>query len=336
MPRIFVNDADLSWTCEPGDTIMRSALRAGLGFPYECNVGSCGNCRFDLVEGDIEELRKDPPGLQDRDRRRGRRLGCQSAPLTDCRIKVRLMQRYESRFRPRVTRAMLAATRDLTHDIREFSFRLETPVRFLAGQYALLSIPGVGGQRAYSMSNAGETGSEWHFQIKRVPNGEATSMLFDHLSLGAGIAVDGPYGLAWLREDAPRDIVCVAGGSGLSPMMSIARAVAASPTLKGRRLDFVYGGRAPRDICGAEMLMELPGFGETIHYHAAVSDDAWPGDRRDGHRGFVHEVTEALVGARLATCEIYFAGPPLMGEAMQKMLVQRGVPPEQVHFDRFY
>ena len=72
MPQIALTGTDISWNCEPGDTIMRSAIRAGLGFPYECNVGSCGNCRFDLQEGEIEELRKNPPGLQERDRARGR------------------------------------------------------------------------------------------------------------------------------------------------------------------------------------------------------------------------------------------------------------------------
>ena len=230
----------------------------------------------------------------------------------------------------------MIATRDLTHDIREFRFRLDAPVRFLPGQYALLSLPGVDGVRAYSMCNTGEAGDEWHFQIKRVPNGEATGKLFDVVSAGDDITVDGPYGMAYLREDAPRDIVCIAGGSGLSPMISITRAAAVAPALAGRRIDFVYGGRAARDICGAEMLQELPGFGETIHYHAAISpgpniDDGW-----EGYRGFVHDVADELFGIRLAACEIYFAGPPLMGEAMQKMLLARDVPPEQIHFDQFY
>ena len=73
-----------------------------------------------------------------------------------------------------------------------------------------------------------------------------------------------------------------------------------------------------------------------IHYHPAISpgpniDDGW-----SGVRGFVHDVADELFGMRLAECEVYFAGPPLMGEAMQKMLHARGVPPEQIHFDQFY
>jgi toluene monooxygenase electron transfer component len=336
MTQITLSGTDISWACEDGDTIMRAAIRAGLGFPYECNVGSCGNCRFDLIDGNVEHLRPDPPGLSERDRLRGRHLGCQARPQSDCAIKVRLMPRYEARFRPVRQSAILLETRDITHDIREFRFRPETPTRFLAGQYALLSLPGVMDSRPYSMCNTGEAGTEWHFQIKRVPNGEATGCLFDKLAIGDRIGIDGPYGMAYLREDAPRDIICLAGGSGLSPMISVARAAAVSPALAGRRIDFVYGGRSPRDVCGKDMLEGLPGFGRSIHYHPAISAPAEGGEGWDGHRGFVHEVAEKLFGARLASCEIYFAGPPAMGEATQKMLVGRGVPAEQVHFDQFF
>jgi toluene monooxygenase electron transfer component len=332
MPEITLAGSGRTWSCADGDTVMRSAIRAGLGFPYECNVGSCGNCRFDLVEGEVEHLRADPPGLSERDRQRGRRLGCQARPLTDCSIKVRLMPRYESRFRPAPQAASLIAVRDITHDISEFQFRLHRPTCFLPGQYALLGLPGVAGDRAYSMSNTGEDGAEWHFLIKRVPGGEATGRLFA-LAPGDEVGVDGPWGMAYLREEIARDIVCLAGGSGLSPMISIARAAAASPRLAERRLDFVYGGRAARDICGEDMLQELPGFGGRIRYHAAVStdDDAW-----SGYRGFVHAVADELLGVELAAREIYFAGPPPMAEAVQKMLVARGVPQDQVHFDQFF
>jgi toluene monooxygenase electron transfer component len=245
------------------------------------------------------------------------------------------MPYYVSRFRPLRQHAILIAAEDLTHDMREFRFRLDTPTRFLPGQYALLSVPGVEGSRAYSMCNTGEDDAEWHFQIKHVPTGAATNRLFD-MAADTRIGIDGPYGMAYLRAEAPRDIVCLAGGSGLSPMIAIARAAAQVPALGGRRLDFVYGGRTPRDICGRNILEGLPGYGGRIRYHAAVSDVGSADDGWNGYRGFVHDVADELFGVELATREIYFAGPPAMAEAVQKLLVARAVPQDQVHFDQFY
>ena len=77
----------------------------------------------------------------------------------------------------------------------------------------------------------------WDFQIKKVPGGQCTERLFSSSpNAGDEIGVDGPFGMAYLREDVPRDILCLAGGSGLSPMVSIARGFAACGALKDRQL----------------------------------------------------------------------------------------------------
>lgn len=333
MTLISLKGGDAAWSCDD-DTIMRSALRAGFGFPYECNVGSCGNCRFDLLEGEIEHLRADPPGLNERDIAKGRALGCQARALTDCVIKVRFAPKYESVYRPVRQTAVLRETIDITHDIREFRLELEQPVCFLPGQYALLTIPGVDGARAYSMSNTAPIDNQWHFQIRKVPDGEATTVLFDTLQPGQPLGVDGPYGMAYLQTEAPRDIICIAGGSGLAPMVSIARAASQAPSLAGRRLDFVYGGRGASDICGESFLEELDGYNERIFFHPAVSnieDLDW-----QGFRGFVHHLVEEKFGDKLTDSEIYFAGPPMMGDALQRLFLEKAVPQDQIHYDQFY
>ena len=326
-----VAGSDAAFDCARSDTVLRAAQRAGLGFPYECNVGSCGNCKFELLEGEVATAWREAPALTDKDRQRQRHLGCQTQPLGECLIKLRLAERYAPVHRPRRGGAVLAQRRAITHDIEEFRFQLDTRQTFEPGQYALAWLPGVTGPRAWSMSNT--AADAWEFQVRRVPGGQGTGVLFAGLRIGQRIELDGPYGMAWLRRDVPRDILCLAGGSGLSPMVSITRAVMVEPRLVDRQLHFVYGGRTPADLCGEDLLRALPGWGQRLHYHGFVS---LPPPGWQGPSGFVHQAASKLFGERLRTMEIYFAGPPAMATAVQSMLLEAQVPPAQMHFDQFY
>lgn len=317
--------------------MLRAALRAGLGFPYECNSGGCGSCRFDVVDGQVECLWPDAPGLTERDRKRGRQLACQCRAVGDLTIKVRLGEEYVPCVAPRRRAARLVGSAPITHDLREFRFASDEPAEFLPGQFASLMLPGVPSARAYSMSNLPNAAGEWHFQVRRVPGGQGTASLFDRLRPGDAVEIDGPYGLAWLREDSPRDVVCVAGGSGLAPMVSIARGAAAAGMLANRKLHFFYGARTPRDVCGDAFLRDLPNGGLAIRYHAVVSNSESSETPWNGETGFVHEAVVRRLGNELARHEFYFAGPPPMTQALQELLmVKHRVPYQQIHFDRFF
>ena len=337
MPLIKIVDGNIEFECGAEDTITRAALRAGLGVPYECNVGSCGTCKVELIDGAIDSAWPGAPALSERDRSKNRVLGCQAHPKGDCTIKVRIAEQYLPMHRPRRFAATLASMRDITHDIREFHLQMDESLPFLPGQYALLLLPGVSGQRAYSMSNAasGKGAANWQFQIKRMPGGQGTTVLFDQLRVGDVLGIDGPFGSGYLREDSPRDAVCISGGSGISPMLSIARAMMHSPAMAARKLHFFYGGRALRDICGEAELRELPGFAERLFYYPSLSmpdaDAGW-----NGHIGFVHENVLSTIGGIPAAYEYYFAGPPAMTQATQRLLMQNKVPLSQMHFDQFY
>ena len=321
-----------------GDTLLRAALRAGVGFPYECSSGGCGSCKFELLEGEVENLWPEAPGLSERDRRKKRLLACQCRAKGPLRISVRTAAEYRPSIVPQRRQAELVDASAITHDIHEFRFQAPGHADFLAGQYALLSIPGVPAPRAYSMANIANAQGHWHFQIRRVAHGRATEQLFHHLQRGDSIEIDAPYGLASLREASSRDIVCVAGGSGLAPMLSIARGAVQAGMLQDRQLLFFYGARTASDLCGESFLRELPGYGERIHYYPVVSDPAADAQTPwAGATGFVHEHVKRILGEQMPQHEFYFAGPPPMTQSLQEMLMlEYHVPFEQVHFDRFF
>lgn len=324
-------EGQVEYTCSQEDVLLRGALRQGLGIPYECNAGGCGTCKIEVLSGEVENLWADAPGLSDRDKRKGRVLACQCRPKSDCVIKLRLDDQCIPKVIPKLQHVQLKHAQAVTHDILEIHLQAEGPAEFIPGQYALVWV----NQellRAYSMSNLPNDEGLWVFQIRRVPDGKMTNLLFDEQQRQqADIQIDGPYGLAHLQEQ-PRPIVCVAGGSGLAPMLAIARGVAVNPHLKNQKVWFFHGGREQRDIFTENQLRDWTELGERLNYVPATSSELIEGIRS----GFIHDVISDVLGEELIQHEIYCAGPPPMVKSIEQMAHQAGIPQQQIHFDRFF
>ena len=331
MPYRIAFESGEAFACPPDeDTLLRGALRAGLGFPNDCGVGGCGNCRFELVSGEMQTLWAEAPGLSERELRRGRRLACQSRPKSDCVVKARLADEYRPAIPAARVKARLVGLREIAPGMGEFIVRTEAPARFLAGQFAILRPPGVAGARAYSMSNLPNEEGEWRFVIRRELGGKGSNAMFDALRVGDGLALDAPYGRAHWRNDNARDVVCVAGGSGVGPIASIVQAALSDGG--PRRIHVFEGARTEADLCFRKLVPEET---PALVYAPALSAEA-EGSAWAGARGFVHALVEAHAFPVEAT-EFYFAGPPPMVEAMNDLLVMRWrAPLGQIHTDKFF
>jgi len=333
--RIHFTDGGPDFACMPGDTMLRAALRCGVGLPYECASGGCGACRVQLKSGEIEDLWPDAPGLPARSRSRGFVLACQARPKSDCEISVRVPPKAALGQQPRRRRARLVQRETLTHDVAEFTFETADAAEFLPGQFAMLSLPGVTGDRAYSMSNLPNEQGHWRFAIKRMVNGAGGRALFEALQPGDEIMLDGPYGLSYLRDHSPRNIVCIAGGSGLSPVMSILSGAARSEDPQ-HSITLYFGGRRPSDLCADKLVARDAELDARLTRHYAISEmecaESW-----DGERGFIHDVARRHLEAAgdPAASDYYFCGPPAMTDAVQRMLLELKVPVGQIFYDRF-
>lgn len=332
--RIDINGEDVSYRCRGGDTLLGSALRARIGFPYECGVGGCGSCKFELMEGALQSDREDAPGLRPSDIRKNKHLACISFPRSDCRIKIKCDPAYRPAIRPARRRLRLVQRAPLTPDLWEFQFESQGPAEFLPGQYAKFSIPGVKGARSYSMANLANPDGHWQFQIKRAHGGEATVALFDRLQYGDTIEIDAPYSIAHLRHPSRRT-VCIAGGSGLAPMVSIIRGLGAGAQ-GANNVVLYYGARRPTEIVDPGIFADVDGFDAASQYRPVVSD-ATGGEDWTGPTGLVHEFMAQDLTQDCSDTEFYIAGPPPMVDAVRRHLVlERQIPVGHIHYDRFY
>ena len=318
-----------SFTCGPGETILRAGLAAGLAMPYECASGSCSSCKGRLIAGEVEHIWADATGLSERDRRKGDRiLCCQAWPSGDCTVQVRLGQVEGAReeLAPAPFTATVETLQRPIPGVIAFSCRPPQPVPFLPGQYVLLQVPG-GQRRAYSMANT--EAETLDFIVKEKPGGHASRYLFDDLAAGDTVSLEGPYGRAYLRIPQEREIVCVAGGSGLAPMLSVIAGALARPDAPGIRLFF--GANTAEELFMVEEMAALAAAHDRFTLTLAVRDGA-PG----AATGLVGDVALAAIDD-IEDCDFYMAGPPGLIDALLRPVMKSGkVRPERIFFDRFY
>ena len=333
--QVSIEGTGLVFDVNESDTLLGGILRARTGIPYECNAGGCGSCKYTLIEGEVVDDLEESPGLRASDRRKNKHLACISHPRSHCTIQIKPDNDYIPKYPPRKFQATLRSIGRLTHDLWEFRFESDEKARFLPGQYAKVSIPGVTGPRSYSMCNTDNDTGQWAFQIKRVEGGSASSVLFRDALIGIQVTIDAPYSIAHLQTNSPRPIICIAGGSGLAPMVSILHGVSEIDE-KTHKPILYYGARKVDDVVCKEYFDTIPGFGSDRQYIPIISEPEsephWM-----GATGLVHEYLAQNLGDNCKDFEYYIAGPPPMVDAVKRHLIlDRAIPVEQLHYDRFY
>jgi 3-ketosteroid 9alpha-monooxygenase subunit B len=176
--------------------------------------------------------------------------------------------------------------------------------------------------RSYSMSSSPETGEPLTTTVKRVPGGRMSNWMNDVLTPGASIEVMRPTGLFVLRESAA-PIVAFAGGSGITPVISIIKTALVTTT---RPIRLVYANRSADSVIFAGALegMRLASDERlSIHHHL------------DAERGFLGaEHCAALVG-EYADADVYLCGPGAYMDVVEAGLAIAGVAPDHVFIERF-
>ena len=143
------------------------------------------------------------------------------------------------------------------------------------------------------------------------------------------VRVTGPLGSAYLRRKHTGPMLCVAGGTGLAPILSIVRGVVAAGMQNPIHL--YLGVRAERDVYGQGWLAELQSKHPALQVHTVVASGRAPGCRSGLVTDAIEHDWPSLSGFRA-----YLCGAPPMVEATSRLVSRLGVLPEQIYADAFY
>ena len=215
-------------------------------------------------------------------------------------------------------------TADTKSFVLEIPPALEATFAYAAGQFCTFRAT-VGGEsvvRSYSMSSSPDIGDRFTVTVKRVPDGKLSNWMNDVLAPGDAIEVLPPTGLFVLRA-AEVPIVAFAGGSGITPVLSLIKSALASTA---REIALIYANRSSESVIFAAELERLRATSAgrlSVHHHL------------DSERGFLDaEACAALVGER-THADFYVCGPGPYMEAVEAGLARRGVAASQLFIERF-
>lgn len=215
---------------------------------------------------------------------------------------------------------------DETHDAKSIVFdvpaELRDAFRYEAGQFLTLEVPsnGVTLRRCYSLASSPHCDNEHKVTVKRVKDGRISNWVNDALKVGDVVPVKPPEGRFVLsKSEAP--LLLFAGGSGITPVISILKTAMATTRRTARLL---YANRDARSVIFDKELAALAqtyaGRVEIVH-------------RLDDLHGFLAEADVRAYVAKEAEC--YLCGPGPFMDTVERGLLAAGIPSERLHVERF-
>ena len=329
--RLDINAGEKPLDVQGGETLLSSLYANKIFIPSACGgKGSCGHCKIVVTSGGGPLLPTEKPYLSRKEILSNTRLACQ------VKIRENIYVRIPSDLlNVKMFDATVASNVTLTHDIKEVRMHLDEPDKISQrpGQYVQIQAPSPDGPvfRAYSISSAAHENDAVELIVRLIPGGIGSTYLHN-LKPGDKVNFTGPYGEFWLNQDPSVEIVCVGGGSGMAPMKNII------DTIYNKWPDRVcwlfFGCRTTQDVFYLKRFRELSVKHPNFHVIYALSDALAPGEKWDGETGFVHLSADKYLEPGVAR-QAFLCGPPLMVEAVTRVLREKGINPDDIFYDEF-
>ncbi len=355
-----------------GGKLLGALSDAGIFLSSACGGGgTCAQCLCKVTEGGGDILPTERSHINKREAREGYRLSCQVAVKQDMNIEVppEVFETKKWECTVRSNDNVATFIKELVLELPEGE-----EVDFRAGGYIQIECPPhvvnykdfdiqteyredwdkydmwryvsdvkEDVVRAYSMANyPGEKGiimlnvrvASPPPRQPDLPPGKMSSYIFN-LKPGDKVTISGPYGEFFIK-DTDAEMVYIGGGAGMAPLRShIFELFKRMKT--GRKVTYWYGGRSLRELFYIEDFRAIEKDFPNFKFNIALSEPL-PEDNWDGYVGFIHQVLyDHYLKDHPAPedIEYYLCGPPMMNQAVFKLLDDLGVESENISFDDF-
>lgn len=324
----YLGGAERSMRVAAGQTVLEAAEASGVPIVSECESGVCGTCVAGCSKGRYEMGRTE--GLSEVERENRKILTCQTTVESDCTIELQYpLDDNAARLVHGdgiVKRVELVST--TTAVLFVDASGLGQALDYRPGQFAQLKVPGTEEWRSYSYSGLANAGNELEFIVRLLPKGAMSDYLRERAKPGDRISLRCSKGDFHLRSIA-RPVVLIAGGTGLSAILSMAQSL--RDVQLAHPVTLLYGVTRYEDLCKLDELRELSERQPQLTVRSIVMnpDPRWPGP--------VGWVTDLLDADTLGhgNADVYLCGPSAMVDATREWLARANLQNVGMYFEKF-
>jgi CDP-4-dehydro-6-deoxyglucose reductase len=330
--QITIKSSQHTYTAKASESVLESAIGAGVNIPYGCRNGTCGSCKGDIISGQVDYGDYASSAMSDAEKTAGKALFCCAHPLSDLTIECREI--HANVIQPRILPARVERKEQLSHDVMALFLKLPSTehLKFRAGQYIEFLLKD-GKRRAFSIANAPHIDNILEFHLRLIPGGQFTEYVFNEMPDKAILRIEAPFGSFFLREDSDKPIIMVAGGTGFAPIKGIIEHMLHN-NIK-RPVTLYWGAHSLKDL----YMPALPEVWTREYPHIKfipVLSDACAEDNWQGRTGYVHQaVLDDFAQTGLAEYEVYCCGAPAMVEVAHASFADAGLPEDEFFSDAF-
>jgi ferredoxin-NADP reductase/uncharacterized protein YcbX len=224
--------------------------------------------------------------------------------------------------------------RNETTNVKTFRLRNSgggnVPFRFRAGEFVTITVPNAQEtmQRCYTIASSPSNLDFIELTIKR--EGVVSGLMHQQLTAGDRLTVSSPMGNFGLDGSGVGDIVLIAGGIGITPLMSKIRFLSSTNWLG--RIDLIYSVKTSHDIIFREELEQLKEKWGRVRLHLTVTsrDPEWIGRRGRMTSDWIRTIVPDIAQRHVRVC-----GPTAMASSVKQILRQLGVAPVLIAIESF-
>jgi CDP-4-dehydro-6-deoxyglucose reductase len=343
---VTVENTGESYLCPPHTALLDAALAAGIHMPHNCRGGACGTCKAEILEGEVDHGWTMSFAITDEEKAAGHCLCCQSKPRSP-RLRLRMhhpmaaRQAGEDLLVPAEITAEIVAAHPVTPSVLRLTVAVPAGVRFhyRAGMNMEFVLPDISPARPYSIADAPDAGGsppdgQMTFYIVRYPEGRASTWLHDNARAGDALTLRGPYGDFAFPAKHPGPVLALAGGTGLSPILSAVGDALAKGFAQPVRL--LFSVRERRELFAVDALARLARRHPNFAWQATLTREA-AADVRVQSACAYGRIPELLGQDKpdLAAAAVLIAGSPGFVDACAAAAQACGVDPGRIVIDAF-